>query len=226
MKNLLLASFLLFAALPAFGQTTHEVIVGNNGNDQFSPSQLAIRVGDSVRWVWDSGRHNVHQNNDAFYSGNPTRAPFTFEVEFDAAFIAANPPVSPGSDYAYRCDPHSNMTGNIIIDPAPQPTLSVSNLVGGQNAQLEMTAGASGGKGWFIYSLAGPGEVMTNYGFSVGLSPSLEILGARPVTAVGVATLSAFVPARATGVTVSIQAIEQTTTNRFAATNVVTAVIQ
>ena len=225
MKNLLLASLFLFAATPAFGQTTHKVSVGPNGNDTFSPGHVYIRKGDTVRWVWVSGRHNVHSTQGAFYSGTPTRAPFTFEVVFDAAFVAANPPT--GGGYTYQCDPHApGMTGKVNLDSAPQPTLSVSNLVGGQNAQLEMTAGASGGKGWFIYSLAGPGEVMTNYGFSVGLSPSLEILGARPVTAGGVATLSAFVPARATGVTVSIQAIEQTTTNRFAATNVVTAVIQ
>jgi plastocyanin len=35
---------------------THEVIVTSAG---FEPSELTVRKGDTVRWIWDSGTHTV-----------------------------------------------------------------------------------------------------------------------------------------------------------------------
>ena len=226
MKILLSLSFLFLATVPALGQATYEVIVGRNGANTFSPENITVRVGDTVRWVWYSGRHNVHATQDAFDSGSPTLAPFTFEVVFDAAFVAANPPVN--SVYDYQCDPHSwTMTGKVKIAPEPQPTLVVSPMLVGQVCQLEMTPGAPGGLGWFVYSLSGPGELLTPYGFTLGLSSTVEILGSRPVDSVtGVATFHATIPTQASGISVSVQAIEQTTLGHFSATNVVTTVIQ
>src|SRR5262249_6890085 len=38
---------------------THTVMVGQGGALAFSPANLTIAVGDTVRWVWGSGGHSV-----------------------------------------------------------------------------------------------------------------------------------------------------------------------
>jgi len=66
MKTLLRAGVVLAAlslASPLMAQTTHTVTVGDNF---FSPANLTIQAGDTVRWVNAGGGnpHNVTQNND------------------------------------------------------------------------------------------------------------------------------------------------------------------
>src|SRR3981081_539823 len=38
---------------------TVTVMVGANGAMAFAPATVAINVGDTVHWVWQSGRHTV-----------------------------------------------------------------------------------------------------------------------------------------------------------------------
>jgi plastocyanin len=41
------------------GPRTRTVMVGSGGDFSFSPANLTIHVGDTVRWTWGSSGHNV-----------------------------------------------------------------------------------------------------------------------------------------------------------------------
>ncbi len=99
---------------------TLDVSVGPGFN--FTPADLTIQLGDTVRWTWAGGFHNVesgvsgaHDGN--FRSGNPTSANGTiFEFTFDQAFLDANP--MPGNVYPYYCVVHEGvgMIASLTID--------------------------------------------------------------------------------------------------------------
>lgn len=121
-------------------QSTHVV---NLLGSSFSETDLAIAPGDTVRWDWISGLHNVESgvggvHDGIFRSGDPTTAPSTFSVTFDAAFLAANP--VPGKVYDYFCVVHGDfgMTGQVTVEvPA---ALAPRNA--GSNPVSVSTAGA------------------------------------------------------------------------------------
>lgn len=90
-------------------QTTHDVTVGNF---QFSPSTLAIDVGDLVIWTNVDGFHNVNgstatfpDNPESFTSDAPQVAPWSYPMTFTV----------PGT-YHYQCDIHPGaMQGTIVV---------------------------------------------------------------------------------------------------------------
>ena len=87
----------------ALAKTTHMVTIGNNF---FSPTNLTIELGDTVRWTnASSGKsHNVTSVTGA-WTPSPTALRFTFDVTFD----------DPGS-FDYLCTLHSSMQqGNITV---------------------------------------------------------------------------------------------------------------
>ncbi len=89
--------------------TTKVVMVGPKGVPIFFPECLEIDPGDTVRWMWESTGHNVVSGppnvpDGAFSSGDPEPAGTIFEVEFDQAFLDANP--RSGGNYEYYCEPH------------------------------------------------------------------------------------------------------------------------
>ncbi|MEZ6242555.1 MAG: hypothetical protein R3B57_05875 [Phycisphaerales bacterium] len=79
---------------------------------------LEIQVGDTVRWDWVSGFHNVTSGfpddpnpGALFFSGDPTSNPDTvFEFTF----------TDPGL-YGYHCEVHENlgMVSSVRVVPAP-----------------------------------------------------------------------------------------------------------
>ncbi len=101
---------------------TVDVQVGGAGFS-FTPADVAIAEGDTVHWFWAGGFHNVesgvggvHDGN--FRSGNPTsNTSMTFDVTFDAAFLAANPMMD--NVYPYYCAPHEGfgMIGTVTVGP-------------------------------------------------------------------------------------------------------------
>ncbi len=114
-----LALCFLFASQVS-AQTIHDVTVAPGGDDEFSPSQITIDVGDCVRWTWADDGHNVVSGvpgaaTALFSSGSPEDEGFVFEFCFDAAFVAANP--VPGGVYEYICEPHqfSGMVGSVVV---------------------------------------------------------------------------------------------------------------
>ena len=71
-------------------------------------TSITIEVNDTVKWVWNSGGHNVESRgaNESFYSGayQGTPSGTTFSYTFR----------SEGSNY-YVCTPHADMYGTITV---------------------------------------------------------------------------------------------------------------
>ena len=110
MKNILIFLF-LFSVIHLFGATSHEVVVTNN---IFTPRDLTISMGDTVKWVNQQGTHNVNgstetypDNPESFRSGNAVGAPWEFSFVFTVA-----------GSYNYQCDPHVSldMKGTIMVN--------------------------------------------------------------------------------------------------------------
>ncbi len=101
--------FAFMATGVSTAQTTHNVTISSF---QFSPSSLAIEVGDMVTWTNVDGFHNVDgltatfpDNPESFISGDPEVAPWSYTNAFTV----------PGT-YRYQCDVHgSAMQGTIIV---------------------------------------------------------------------------------------------------------------
>lgn len=121
-KPLALAAALVAAlavGTSARAQETHEVDLLSLS---FSPDLLTIKKGDTVRWIWITGTHDVQSGSGgafdgAFLSpGGPVGPPKTFEHTFDDAFLTAHP--RPGNAYPYFCSVHFlfGMTGTIVVD--------------------------------------------------------------------------------------------------------------
>ena len=117
--SLIAVVFLVFATSTSQAQTTHDVAVGP-GFD-FAPDSITIDAGDSIRWIWAGGLHNVESGTGTFdgrfTSGSPTDVVGTqFEQTFDAAFLAANP--AAGNSYPYYCVVHFGfgMTGTVTVN--------------------------------------------------------------------------------------------------------------
>ena len=138
-RAVLLAATLFSSSLMA---TTHEVMVNNNF---FSPNDLTIQVGDTVRWTNPSGApaaaHDVTADDSSFAS--VTAASFVFEHTFNSV-----------GEILYYCTPHSIpgqdrnlfMNGRIVVqDSAPAPTFAI-------NAGLNDSwfNPATAGQGFFI----------------------------------------------------------------------------
>lgn len=74
----------------------------------FSPAELTIEVGDTVRWINQGGFHDVVADDDSFRSGAPTSTAFVFERVFSSA-----------GTFGYYCSVHGSpgagMAGRIIV---------------------------------------------------------------------------------------------------------------
>jgi plastocyanin len=92
----------------------------------FSPREVVIHAGDTVRWEWTSGSHTVTEGTDGLVNGNElwhsslNSGTQVFQFTFTPGFVAANP--KPGGRYPYFCQPHflMGMTAAITVaDPPP-----------------------------------------------------------------------------------------------------------
>ena len=105
--SLLTFLLLLIISTSGYSQSLHTVELSNF---QFSPGDLTIEVGDTVRWTNVNGTHNVVADDNSFTSGPPASAPWSFEHVFTAT--GNNP---------YYCQPHggpggSGMSGVITVE--------------------------------------------------------------------------------------------------------------
>ena len=87
------------------------IITVDSTNLQFSPSEVTITEGDTVRFFWQGQllAHNAVENNGVFDSGNPQR-----DVDYSFKFE-----VGTNGTYDFVCEPHesANMVGKIIVNP-------------------------------------------------------------------------------------------------------------
>lgn len=114
-----------------------EVVTVRQIGFYFSPREVVVHPGDTVRWEWTGGSHTVTEGtdgalngNELFHSGLTSGTP-VFQWTFSAAFLAANP--RPGGRYDYFCLPHFHfgMTGAVIVsDPIPGSALCAGDSSG------------------------------------------------------------------------------------------------
>lgn len=128
--------FTLGLCISAYGQTTHNVMLSGMS---FTPPDLTIQVGDTVRWEWLDGSHNVESGiivsgvgvpDGIFRSGDPTLVVgTTFDMTFDQAFLDANPMLD--DEYPYYCIVHAffKMAGTITVEGPNVPTVSQWGLI-------------------------------------------------------------------------------------------------
>ena len=96
-------------------------------SNKFTPKDITIDVGQTIRWENKGGNHNVNgslaaypSNPEGFSSGSPSSASWTFDFTFNIPGV-----------YNYRCDPHASlgMTGTVtvleevVVDPYPLRTI-------------------------------------------------------------------------------------------------------
>lgn len=100
---------------------THDVVVRNNF---FSPNDLTIEVGDTVRWTNNSGLHDVTADDGSFNS--VTSSDFTFSRTFNSI-----------AEILYHCSVHSspglnidsNMNGRInVVEASATTDVSIESV--------------------------------------------------------------------------------------------------
>lgn len=129
----LVATFGFVPALPAATVTV------NVSNFAFAPATVNVQAGDTVRWVNNSGFHNVQALDDSFSSGNPT-SNFVFEHTFNGA-----------GGFDYLCEVHgSGMSGRVNVaagsDPPGVISLTAATVSVGEGAStLNLTLTRTGG---------------------------------------------------------------------------------
>ena len=102
MRFIFLLCFLLTSSI-AFAEEVHEVAIEKFS---FVPAEITIKAGDKVRWINKEKR----QYHSVWFTSEDKEEPEyffpdeTFEKKFD----------KPGK-YAYRCGPHEEMNGVIIV---------------------------------------------------------------------------------------------------------------
>ena len=102
------------------GPKTWDVAVGPNNTTTFSPANLTIRVGDTVKWTWMSGGHNVINGTNGVPVNGGFCSPFnmgcanapTSNANAVYQFMFAKAGVFP-----YYCAPHvgAGMSGTITV---------------------------------------------------------------------------------------------------------------
>jgi plastocyanin len=117
-RSSILIALLACAAAPA---RANIIDVTQSGFFAFTPANVTIEVGDTVRWTWASLSHTVTEGNDGTVNGNEAfnglldTTHQTFLHTFDAAFLAAHP--RPGNVYQYFCAPHFPvMVGTVTVN--------------------------------------------------------------------------------------------------------------
>ena len=135
---------------PVGGEVTEVRLIGI----EFVPPDALLTLGDTVRWVWVDGPHNVesgvivegqgvHDGN--FRSGDPIDDPeTTFEVVFDQAFLDEHP--MQNNRYPYYCVVHADvdMSGFVRVNmpgnSRPVPNIFHSSLRGPAPHQMIFNA--------------------------------------------------------------------------------------
>jgi len=118
---LLLFSFSTIISNPVLSEENNKIISSeeviitvDSTNLRFSPSEISIMEGDTVRFFWQGQllAHNAVERNGVFDSGEPER-----DVDYSFKFE-----IGMNGTYEFVCEPHesANMIGQIIVNPLVQ----------------------------------------------------------------------------------------------------------
>ncbi len=126
------------SSMSVWAQTTHDVAVGDNF---FSPNDLTIQVGDTVRWTNAAGGAPHDVTADDFSFASPTQNQFVFERTFSSV-----------AEVLYHCTVHSSPGGS------------------GMNGRINVVQGGGGvninagfNDSWFNPATAGQGFFITYF---------------------------------------------------------------
>jgi plastocyanin len=92
------------------GGNTRTITLSTSGGGQFTPNNLTISPGTTVRWVWADGPHSVTSHGAPTFPGSPTESeyPFLYEHTFNTA-----------GTYSYHCTVHGSanagMRGVVVV---------------------------------------------------------------------------------------------------------------
>lgn len=139
LPSLTFAAALTFIPVPSQAQETHTVTVGDNF---FSPANLTIQAGDTVRWSNAAGGNPHDVTADDFSFASQTTNEFMFEMTFD----------DPG-DVPYHCTVHGAAGG-----VGMSGTVTVEGGGGGGNG-FQINAGLN--DSWYNPATAGQGFFIT-----------------------------------------------------------------
>jgi len=99
-KMFLLCLLMLLIFFPNVMNSQILHVVELSTSDVFTPANITIDVGDTVRWVNNGGFHNVIADDGSFTSGDPAFNPWVYENVFRAS-----------GDNPYYCVIHGNTGG-------------------------------------------------------------------------------------------------------------------
>lgn len=127
-KNVFIATLTLFFTSSIQAQVTHDVSASGMS---FTPANITINLGDTVRWTNAGGTHNVN-GTTATFAGNPESFGNSLGTGwvFDHKFTVAG-------SYDYRCDQHfgGGMTGRVIV---VDPTANIEEIAAKSNVILNI----------------------------------------------------------------------------------------
>jgi len=95
-------------------------------NNVFTPSDITINVGESIRWINVQGFHNVNgaldvypDNPEGFRNGDAASGAWTFDYTFNVEGL-----------YNYQCDPHAGlgMVGTVTVEGEVEPTIPTYDI--------------------------------------------------------------------------------------------------
>jgi len=110
-------------------------------NFKFTPSEITINVGDTIRWTNTGGFHDVTQDQGNFSSGAPSAEPYVFEHTFNTI-----------EEVLYYCSVHSSPGRDINMFMNGK-----INVVAGQEP-FNINQGIAGA--WFFPETSGSGFVI------------------------------------------------------------------
>ncbi len=116
-RNILLIFFVMINY--SFSQTLHTVsLVGMT----FSPDEVTIIVGDTVKWTNNGGLHNVMADDNSFTSGAPSTSIWTFLNVFNSI-----------GSFMYYCSEHGapngiGMSGKVNVESSTDVNDEVSKM--------------------------------------------------------------------------------------------------
>jgi plastocyanin len=175
LRPLVLLLGLLAAPLQA---AVHEVVLSGLS---FTPSQLTIAVGDTVRWRNQSGFHDVVADDGSFRSGPPSAAGFVFERTF----------TTPGT-FGYYCSVHGSpgegMIGRIVVQGSAGAAPAIGRglngswfnpATDGQGFLFEASADGVFTFAWFTWGDNGSYDWLTGAGAYRGNVATLSVTRSR-----------------------------------------------
>lgn len=99
----------------ATGPQTQVVAVAPNRSLRFEPKSFTISVGETVRWEWKDGGHNVTPDeipDASTWAGTTADDQYTYDAGYTHSHT-----FEVAGEYAYFCDPHrsTGMTGSFTV---------------------------------------------------------------------------------------------------------------